>query len=106
MGSLGGAGSDELGVESGTDPADHLKTEILGTLLDPVHGALARVQPFGELGLGQSTVLTGTTDQGSYLSGIHHGNRSGEWAVGAGDSHDDDCNSYVRYGHRWSPTSQ
>src|SRR5690606_34208970 len=85
---------------------DHLKAEILGALLDAVHGALARAQTLGELGLREATMLTCAADQGSDLRGIHRGDRSGERSFGAGDSHDDDPNSHMRYGRTTSRTSQ
>ncbi|GGM09095.1 hypothetical protein GCM10010102_01210 [Promicromonospora citrea] len=97
VGAPGRAHGDELGVEGRADAADHLKAEILGALLDAVHGALARAQTLGELGLREATVLTCAADQGSDLRGIHRGDRSGERSFGAGDSHDDDPNSHMRY---------
>nr|BFF19328.1 hypothetical protein GCM10025730_28490 [Promicromonospora thailandica] len=101
VGAPGRADRDELGVERRADAADHLKTEILRTLLDAVHCALARAEAVGELGLGEAAVLTRAADQGSYLRGIHRGDRSGQRSFGAGDSHGDDPNSHMRYGHAW-----
>lgn len=60
---LGGAERDDLGVEGGADPGEHVEAHVLGTLLDPVDRALARPEAFGELGLGEALVLTRAADE-------------------------------------------
>ncbi len=58
-----GAQGDDLGVEGGADPGEHLERQVLVTLLDAVDGALAGAELLGELGLGQSAMLARVADQ-------------------------------------------
>lgn len=60
---LGPAEADDLGVEREADAVEHLEAEVLGALLDAVHGALARAEPLGELGLREAPVLAGAADE-------------------------------------------
>ena len=57
-----GAEGDDLGVEGGADPGQHLEGEVLVALLDPVDGALAGGEQLGELLLGQAAVLARVAD--------------------------------------------
>ncbi len=54
---------DNFGVECLADPGEHLESEVLMTLFDPVHRTLAGAQHVGELGLRPAAVLAGVPDE-------------------------------------------
>ena len=58
-----GAQGDDLGVEGGADPGDHLQGEVLVTLLDPVDGALAGAEAVGQLLLGEPAMRASVPDE-------------------------------------------
>ena len=57
-----GAEGDDLGVQCGADPLDHLQGEVLMTLLDPVDRALGGAQEVRQLLLGEPPMLAGVAD--------------------------------------------
>src|SRR5690625_4770349 len=63
MARTGGAEADELGIQGGADLRDGLESQVLLSLLDTVDRALTGVQLSGQLGLGETGVLAGVTDQ-------------------------------------------
>ena len=58
-----GAEGDDLGVEGGADPLDHLQGEVLVALLDAVDRALRGAEQVGELLLGEAPMLAGVADE-------------------------------------------
>jgi hypothetical protein len=54
---------DNLGVECFADPGEHLESEVLMTLFDPVHRTLAGAEYIRELGLRPAAVLAGVPDE-------------------------------------------